>query len=44
MRHHFESLQKTGANNLSLSPLSFLRRAESLHGAHPIPMASRPPE
>ena len=32
MRHHFEALKKTGANHLSLSPLSFLRRAQSLHG------------
>ena len=33
MRHHFEALQKTRANHVPLSPLSFLRRAESLHGA-----------
>ena len=32
MRHHFEALKKTGANHLPLSPLSFLRRAQSLHG------------
>ena len=32
MRHHFEALQKTRANHVPLSPLSFLRRAESLHG------------
>jgi len=33
MRHHFEALQKTRANHVPVSPLSFLRRAESLHGA-----------
>ncbi|WP_193176323.1 AMP-binding protein [Oricola nitratireducens] len=33
MRHHFEALQKTRANHVPLSPLSFLRRAETLHGA-----------
>lgn len=33
MRHHFEALQKAPANHVPLSPLSFLRRAESLHGA-----------
>ncbi|MES0826814.1 AMP-binding protein [Ruegeria sp. SCP11] len=33
MRHQFEALQKTRANYVPLSPLSFLRRAESLHGA-----------
>jgi fatty-acyl-CoA synthase len=33
MRHHFEALQKTRANHVPLSPLSFLQRAESLHGA-----------
>jgi fatty-acyl-CoA synthase len=33
MRHHFESPQKTSANHVPLSPLSFLRRAQSLHGA-----------
>ncbi len=33
MRQHFEALQKTGANHVPLSPLSFLRRAESLHAA-----------
>lgn len=35
MRHHFEALQKTRANHVPLSPLSFLRRAETLHGARP---------
>lgn len=34
MRQQFASLQKTRANQVPLSPLSFLRRAESLHGAH----------
>ena len=29
MRHHFEALQKTRANHVPLSPLSFLRRAET---------------
>ncbi len=33
MRHHFEALQKTRANHVPLSPLSFLRRAETVHGA-----------
>lgn len=33
MRRHYETLQKTRANHVPLSPLSFLRRAESLHGA-----------
>ena len=34
MQQYFEALQKTRANHVPLSPLSFLRRAESLHGAH----------
>lgn len=33
MRHQFEALHKTRANHVPLSPLSFLRRAENLHGA-----------
>ncbi|MEP1765309.1 MAG: AMP-binding protein [Sulfitobacter sp.] len=33
MRQHFEALQKTQANHVPLTPLSFLRRAENLHGA-----------
>lgn len=33
MRQHFESLQKAQANHVPLTPLSFLRRAENLHGA-----------
>ena len=33
MRHNFEALQKTRANHVPLSPLSFLRRAECLHGS-----------
>ncbi|SLN32650.1 Long-chain-fatty-acid--CoA ligase [Falsiruegeria litorea R37] len=32
MRHHFEALRKKRANHVPLSPLSFLRRAECLHG------------
>ncbi|MEO0637972.1 MAG: AMP-binding protein [Pseudomonadota bacterium] len=32
MREHFQALQTTPANHLSLSPLSFLRRAEHVHG------------
>lgn len=32
MRQNFEALQKSSANHVPLSPLSFLRRAESLHG------------
>lgn len=35
MLQHFKALQKTPANHVPLSPLSFLRRAESLHGARP---------
>lgn len=33
MRQTYQALQKTGANHTPLSPLSFLRRAESLHSA-----------
>jgi fatty-acyl-CoA synthase len=33
MRSHFEALQKAQANHVPLTPLSFLRRAENLHGA-----------
>ena len=33
MRQHYEALQKTPANHVPLSPLSFLRRAENLYGA-----------
>lgn len=33
MRQHFEALRDASANHVPLSPLSFLRRAESLHGA-----------
>ncbi|MGX9353068.1 AMP-binding protein [Shimia sp. W99] len=32
MRQHFEALRKAPANHVPLSPLSFLRRAEALHG------------
>lgn len=31
MRQNFEAQQKSSANHVPLSPLSFLRRAESLH-------------
>lgn len=33
MRQTYQALQKTAANHVPLSPLSFLRRAENLHGA-----------
>ena len=33
MRYHFEALEKTRANHVPLTPLSFLRRAEDVHGA-----------
>lgn len=33
MQQHFQALKQTAANHVALSPLSFLRRAENLHGA-----------
>ena len=33
MRQHFEALRDASANHVPLSPLPFLRRAGSLHGA-----------
>jgi fatty-acyl-CoA synthase len=32
MQKHFEAMEKTAANNVPLSPLSFLYRAAALHG------------
>ncbi len=33
MRENYQALHKTAANHVPLSPISFLRRAENLHGA-----------
>ena len=32
MRHNYQALKKTAANHVPLSPISFLRRADALHG------------
>ncbi|WP_170327433.1 AMP-binding protein [Ruegeria arenilitoris] len=32
MQKHFEAMEKTAANHVPLSPLSFLNRADALHG------------